>query len=229
MTALITITLLSVTLAVAMTAYAFRLAREARRRSEARVEALAADIHQVSGEERASPVTVNGLFTAEMRRDSSPSFRALAIGAVIVGATLAAMIAGAGRSRQQVGERPSPSPVESRVPAAPAPLELTHLEHDAERDALVIRGTVVDKNDPPSNTSLTAAVFALDGNGAVVGTGSAPLEIASTSAPGGVESSFVVKIAGARDIRRYRVSFRSGDRTVAHVDRRMRLVTAQLP
>src|SRR5262245_38107253 len=219
MFALITITLLSITLALAMSAYAFRLAREERRRSEARVEALAADIHETGREERPTPVTVNGLFTAEMRKEASSPFRALAIGAVIVGAVLAAIVGGTGRSREQPGRQSPPSLAESEIPATPTPLELRRLEHDAEGDGLVVRGTIVGKSDP-SNPPLTAAVFALDQNGMIVGSGSAPLEIASTSASGDVESNFVVKISGAGAIRRYRVRFLSGNRTVAHVDRR---------
>jgi hypothetical protein len=36
----------------------------------------------------------------------------------------------------------------------------------------------------------------------------------------GAESTFVVTLPGAGDVGRYRVSFRTGDRVVSHVDRR---------
>jgi hypothetical protein len=229
MIALITITLLSTAVAVVMSVLAWRLAREERLRSEARVQALAADIREIGGDEIASPVAVQSLFTAEMRAETSTPFRALAIGAVIVGAALSAIVVIAGRPGEHPGARTATVKAEPQSPTDPPPLELTSLEHEAESDGFVIRGTVVDRNPSPSNLPLTAVVFASNSDGIVVGSGRAPLEIASSSASSGVESSFVVSITGVGEIRRYRVSFRRGDRTIAHVDRRDRLVTAQLP
>ena len=68
---------------------------------------------------------------------------------------------------------------------------------------------------------------AFDRDGDLVASGRAPVECDSLAA--GVESTFVVTIPGADDVDRYRVSFRSDDRIVAHVDRRDQAVTAQLP
>jgi hypothetical protein len=225
MTALVAITVLSIGLAIVMSAFAWRLAREERRRSEVRVQALAADIRDVGNDENASPVAVNGLFTAEMRTEPSTSFRALALGAFIVGVALAAIVSIAGRSGGNAAEQTaaeSPASIE-------APLELTSLEDEVDSDGLVVRGTIVNRHSSPSTEPLTAAVFALNRDGIVVGSGRAPLEIASASPSSDVESTFVVRISGVGEIRRYRVSFRSGDRTLAHVDRRARSVTAQLP
>jgi hypothetical protein len=44
--------------------------------------------------------------------------------------------------------------------------------------------------------------------------------IESSALGPGVESTFAVTVAGADDVGRYRVSFRTDDRVVPHVDRR---------
>ena len=152
---LLIITILSLAFAVAMSVVAWRLAREERRRSEARVEALAADIHETGGEERSSPVPVNGLFTAEMRPETSPPFRALAIGVLFVGSVLAAIVVGAGRSRQHVGF--SSRAVADRI-ADPGDAGSTRA-HGASNTTLkamgsIVRGTVVDSRTTRLRTRL---------------------------------------------------------------------------
>ena len=80
--ALIIITVVSLVVAAVMSVVAWRLTRDERRRSEARVSALAADIHG----EGASPVHVSDSFFAEERsRTPGSPFRALAIGVLVVG------------------------------------------------------------------------------------------------------------------------------------------------
>jgi hypothetical protein len=223
---LFTITLLSIALAGVASVFAWRLARDERRRSEARVQALAAEIRETTGDEKPAPVVVNGLFTAEMRAEPSTSFRALSIGAVVVSATLATVLTlGSGDHSAARSAAASEAPGFAETVS----LELMSLEHEVESGGLVIRGTVIERSGGPSNPPLTATIFALNRDGVVVGSGLAPLENAAMSTSGGVESSFVVRITGVGEIQRYRVSFRSGDRTISHVDRRARLVTAQLP
>jgi hypothetical protein len=65
---------------------------------------------------------------------------------------------------------------------------------------------------------LTAVVFVFDRRGGFLSSGRAAVESAALI-PGG-ESTFAVTIPGAEEVARYRVSFRSGDRIVAHVDKR---------
>src|SRR5438874_9085566 len=84
---LILVTLLSLALAAVMTVLAWRLAREQRRRSDARVAELAAEIH--GGRDRDLPlhhvapvVTSHNLFDAAAGQAAPPSRRT----AVIVGA-----------------------------------------------------------------------------------------------------------------------------------------------
>jgi hypothetical protein len=65
---------------------------------------------------------------------------------------------------------------------------------------------------------ITAVVFAFDRDGGFVASGRAPLEFATIAA--GDESPFQVTIPGVKDVGRYRVSFRTKDAVVRHVDRR---------
>jgi hypothetical protein len=105
-------------------------------------------------------------------------------------------------------------------PAAPAaPLELVALGHERDGDRLIVRGVV---RNPPSGAAvdrLTAVVFVFNRDGGFLTSGRVMIE-PSGLRPGG-ESIFVVTIPGAGDVGRYRVSFRTEDRIVPHVDRRV--------
>ena len=65
---------------------------------------------------------------------------------------------------------------------------------------------------------VTAVVFLFDRTGAFVTSSRAPLDF-QTLAPGD-ESPFQITVNGANGIGRYRVSFRTDERVVPHVDRR---------
>jgi hypothetical protein len=227
MTALLFVTIVSVAVAVVMSAVAWRMAREERRRSEARVDVLAADIFE-NRDEESWPVGVNDRFLAETHSEKpTPLFAALAIGALVVGTMIGAAVLMAGGSRGDTDHEGAAAALPAAAPQS-VPLELTALGHEREGDGLVVRGTVHSR-ETVSPGSLTAVVFVLDGSGVVVGSGRAPVEIGAASAASGVESSFVVRINGVGAIHRYRVSFRNQDRTIAHIDRRAHTVTAQVP
>jgi hypothetical protein len=69
-------------------------------------------------------------------------------------------------------------------------------------------------------------VFVFTRDGAFVASGRAA--VAAPALDPGAESTFVVSVPHANDVGRYRVSFRSGDRLVPHVDRRERDPVAEL-
>jgi hypothetical protein len=226
MSALFVVTIASIAIALAMSVVAWRMAREERRRSEARVQALAADIFDTAGD-ASSPVVMNDLFLADAVPETrTPWFAAPAIGALVVGTLIGITILFTRGSHDVEEFAPA---VEAVPAAADETLELTELTHEREEGGLVIRGAVRGDAGAEPDQRLTAVVFALDGSGVVVGSGRAPVEIDPEHRAGGVESSFVVRINGVGEIRRYRVSFRRGDRTIAHVDRRPSAVTAQVP
>jgi hypothetical protein len=213
MIALFVITVLSLAVAAVMSIVAWRLAREERRRSDARVEALNAEIHADeppllrAGEylPPEAPARIRGSLAG-----------ALAIGVLFVGTVVGLAIVfsdGAGTS-----------PVAATT-TAPAPLELIALSHERDGDRLIVRGAI---RNPGRGTAaagpVIAVVSAFDRDGALVASGRAPIEAAA-----GVESTFAVTIAEVDAPHRYRVSFRSGDRAVAHVDRRKQGISVQLP
>jgi len=130
-----------------------------------------------------------------------------------------------GRSSRQI-ERPAASPVQSlrstagptSASAVPVPLELVALGHDREADRLTVRGIVRNPEAGGVVEPLTAVVFAFSPDGRFLASGRAIIE-SSSLRPGG-QSTFVVTVPSAATVGRYRVSFRTGDRIVPHVDRR---------
>ena|SRR5688572_13765063 len=106
--------------------------------------------------------------------------------------------------------------------AAPVaqPLALVSLRHDQGPDGtLVISGVVRNPAGSIGREKLFAAASLVDAGGALVATARAPLDF-TTLAPG-EESPFVVRIAGANGVARYRIGFRdAAGASVAHIDRR---------
>lgn len=106
--------------------------------------------------------------------------------------------------------------------AAPVaqPLGLVSLRHEQGADgSLVISGVVRNPPDSIGREKLFAAASLVDAGGTLVATARAPLDF-TTLAPGD-ESPFVVRIAAADGVARYRIGFRdAAGAPVAHIDRR---------
>jgi hypothetical protein len=239
---LILVTLVSLLVAVVMSVIAWRAAGEERRRSEARVSALAAEIHGADWDLRSEPEDVtpvpmaaDGLFGAVQPAPSASRFAVIvAVGVIVVGsvATLGllsssgshrATRAQAGVSIENSVSGETPANAGNAVPrdgATPLPLELVALGHDRDGDRLTVRGVVRNPSAGTAVNRLTAVVLMFNHEGGFLGSGRATVE-SSVLAPGG-ESTFVVTVPGAAAVGRYRVSFRTDDRVVPHVDRRER-------
>ena len=241
MTVLLVTTLVSLVLAIVMSAVAWRAAREERRRSEARVATLAADIHgavAAAGGRRVeapplhavrpSPPAAADLFTTAPSTASSRSVVVVGIG-LFVFATAAALAVVFSGSRATTANPPGPTTPASPTsqtgpprqvgparPAAVGPLDLVALGHERDGDRLTVRGVV---RNPSGVTAdhLTAVVFLFDRHGDFLSSGRAALDAAL---PPGGESGFTVTVPGARDVARYRVSFRTDTAVVPHVDKR---------
>jgi len=228
---LILVTLLSLALAAVMTVVSWRLAREERRRSEARVAALATEIQPTGDlplQQRTPVATANDMFasTTEGPRSSSPA-AAMVVGAVAV--LLVAAFVWSSGSRSSAASSPQSSAAANRgAVAAPAnrnepnavsvPLELTALTHERDANRLTVRGLVRNPASGGAVRGITAVVFLFDRSGDFVTSGRAPID----ALPPGAESSFAVTIPDVKDVGRYRVSFRTDDRILPHVDRRER-------
>ena len=114
---------------------------------------------------------------------------------------------------------PSAATGDNRSVAAtpPVPLELVALGHERDGDRLVVRGVV--RNPAGSAVEpLTAVVFVFNADGGFVTSARAAVDANALRSAG--ETTFAVTVPDAASVSRYRVSFRSGDRIVPHVDRR---------
>lgn len=241
-TTLIVVTLLSLLVAAAMSAVALRTLRDERLRSVARIAALAADIHDdPMAAQRSAParVAVDDLLLRDGIPVPSPGqmfmsaqarpvgwrlVQAVAVGALVVGAAVAAAIvfgdrgSGAGVIDSESSNMSERSSGAERRISPIAPLELVALGHERDADGLTVRGVL---RNPPAGSELgqlTAVVLVFNRDGVYIASGRAAVHV-SALGPGG-EATFVVTVSGAPDVERYRVSFRTEHDVLPHVDLR---------
>jgi hypothetical protein len=259
---LLVVTVTSMVLAGIMSVIAWRIAREERRRSEARIAALAADIHDdvaavslrradagvpgraegaVGAEEPSwgsgAPVGTSfgatqrwhdelelrpaaaahaDLFSAAQPAPSASRWPAvLGIGALTFGGAAALAIVLSAGPRKAAQDEAVPR---TTATAATLPLELVALGHERDGDRLTVRGVVRNPVAASEIDGVTAVVFVFTRDGGFLTSGRMPLQ--SSALRPGAEATFAVTVTGASDVGRYRVSFRTDDRIVPHVDRR---------
>jgi hypothetical protein len=197
---------------------AWRLLREERQRSAARVSALSAAIDAgVPAPRSTAPVAVSSLFAPE----HSEAARGVPVIKVAVGIVMATLliVAVAMATRGTTGESGDSSAVASSASnRSAAPLELVSMRHQREGGELTVLGLVRNPRNGRTIARVTAVVFAFNRAGEYVASGRAQLDFTTLEA--GDESPFVVKIPGISDVGRYRVSFRTEAGVVRHVDRR---------
>ena len=108
------------------------------------------------------------------------------------------------------------------APVAPAAdraaLELVSMQHAREGRSLTVTGLVRNPRAGSPRSHVSAVVLAFDRSGGFVASGRAGVDF--TNLAPGDESPFVVKIPEAAGVARYRVSFRTEEGAVRHVDRR---------
>jgi hypothetical protein len=240
---LIGITIVSVLIAVAATVIAVRIVRDERRQSQMRVAALAQEIRSTAAldldlQPHATPAlhsasaspslerAVHGaeLFSSGSVRSGRPRLGlSLAIAGFLAATVGAAAIVLGGVSQSssstaaahELGQTDEGT---SKAGSTAAPLELVALAHEREGDTLTVRGSIRNPVSGLEMSRLTAVVFIFDADGGFVASGRALVE-SPALIPGG-ESTFVVTVPAAGGIARYRISFRSGDRIIPHVDKR---------
>ena len=210
---LVVVTLTSMLLAVAMSVIAWRIAGDERRRSEARVAALAAKIHG-GGAVADTP----GLF-AQRSSSRSHSSALFAIGVLVICGTVgSAMFLGARTGGAARTTKPVTAASSAALAPGATPLELVALGHQRDGDQLTVRGVVRNPPSAAERDRLSAVVFLFTPEGGFLTSGRAT--IASPALVPGGESTFIVTVPGAASVGRYRVSFRTDDHIVPHVDRR---------
>jgi flagellar basal body-associated protein FliL len=246
MIVLLVVTLVSMLVAVIMSFVAWRVATEERRRSEARVAALAAEIHGDDFDLRPADVhatptptlaPTRGLFAAAQPAESSSRLATVvALGVIVVGsvATLALLLSSSSHraaNASRADHRANAISADNHSDAtrvansdtretsvSAVPVELVALGHDRDGDQLTVRGIVRNPSSGLALERLTAVVFLFNRDGNFLASGRATVQ-SPTLNPGG-ESTFVVTVAHAADVGRYRVSFRTDDGVVPHIDRR---------
>lgn len=204
------LSIMAVTAALVAAAYAWHVAREDRLRSEARVAALAAAIDGSEGSEGPGPMFERAPRAGLQGRPLLKIGVGFAMAVLVI--VLIAMS----------GERPKTAVVDDQTPPGESSqsLELLSMRHARAGDGLRVTGLVRNRG-AAANTPIMAVVFVFDREGGFVASGRAPLEFGAIA--NGDESPFQVTIPDAKDVGRYRVSFRTPAGIVPHVDRRATL------
>jgi hypothetical protein len=201
---------------VALTAFAVYQIRVERRRSDARVAALATAIDDprwqvlLEGEELQEPVVTSSptlsLVVPHVERPSrTPAFALAAL--VIIGAATLLLVGMNGGTR-------TARPV---APTGAASIELVSMRHALDGETLIVSGLV--RNPTGSTTpALSAVISVLGRDGRVVARGESQLDAVVLDP--GKETTFRVSVSEVSDPGRYRLAFMNGSRIVPHVDRR---------
>jgi hypothetical protein len=209
---LLVVSMIAVVAAIAAIAYAWRIARSERLRSDARVAALAAAIDGTSENADTTPMFER---TPRSGLQGRPLLK-LGVGFAMAVLVIVLIAMSGDRHSTSADER---EPVASGQLAAPA-LELLSMRHTRSGDGLTVTGLVRNRGAADA-ASIAAVVFVFDREGGFVASGRAPLEFGSVAL--GDESPFKVTIPDVKDVGRYRVSFRTPVGIVPHVDRRATL------
>lgn len=198
---LVLLSIFSFSAAVVFGYLAWHTRREERRRSDARIAALAMAIDGDDPGADGPPAMFGRPRHAGVRRNP------ILTAAAGIGVTVAIVVAVAMTTRQPE----QPARTESQ-------LELLAMRDARDRDTLTISGVVRNAGRGSEIDRVTAVVLAYGPNGSFLATGRAPLEIPRLRP--GEESPFVVSLPGVIGVQRYRVTFRGSQGVVRHVDLR---------
>jgi hypothetical protein len=245
---LIVVTLLSLTVAAMMSLVAWRAVRSERRRSEARVTALAADIHildDVQGRDTApagaatrapegdlplqevpTSISTRSMFAPDHPTPTRSRLAVVvALGVLGVGASaaLAVVLGGAGRSTGVEPRSDAAQQAPSAENGTPENATMTNapLELVAlghERDADSLTVRGVLRNPASGKELGQLTAVVLLFNHDGGFVASGRAAVQAPTLEPGGETTFVITIPGVADVERYRVSFRIEDRVVPHVD-----------
>jgi hypothetical protein len=247
-TTLVGVTLLSMAMAASLSVVVWRMLRDERQRSDARVIALSrmAGAHQKSTDARvlqafprdtrggaqrdlsqelplhddAPVVMASDLFTAP--KHESPWGHRVAVmsglGLVVASVILFALTAADRKAPARSAQAPA---AQGAAPAAAATggLELLSLRDSRQAESLTITGLVHNPRDGVALTRVTVTAYTFDDKGSFLASGRALIDV--TALAPGDESPFVVSVPVSDAVARYRIGFRDeAGRVIAHVDKR---------
>ena len=246
-TTLVAATLVSLAMATALSVVVWRLLRDERRRSNARVAALTELAARDDAAVRTRPIAKPLPALTEVRREarpialsdlplresspvnsSAPLFaqpeptspwprRGVVMIALALAGAAAVLLTLTIKNQQRMSDA---SDGIASTPGAPS-LELLSLRDARDANGLTITGLVENPRNGVKLTRVTVTAFAFDQRGAFLASGRALLDV--TSLAPGDESPFVISVPlpTPGPVARYRVSFRGEDgRVISHVDKR---------
>jgi hypothetical protein len=221
---LLLVTLTSMLLAAIMSVVAWRSSREERRRSDARIALLAADIHGEPAAPAAVVEATGDLFAPEPSAPRGLRFAAVAgCGLLVCGSAAALAVVSSNASSDAPNHPASRASIAERQTGASnaaVPIELLALGYEREGDQLIVKGVVRNPSAGAPLDRVTAVVLLFKEDGGFLTSGRTALDPSSLG-PGG-ETAFAVVVPGASGVGHYRVSFRMDDHVVPHIDRRSR-------
>lgn len=199
---LLVITFISLCVGAGGALVAWRLIRESRERSAARVAALAEEIESDPPEEAPQRLFA----TTDETRRLGRAVPLIFVSVLLVGVMAATAALGTGA--ESGGTR-----------GTSKALELLSLTHAVKDNGLHITGLVRNPDGNETVTQVVAVVFVFDAKNNFLSSARAPLDF--TNLGSGEESPFVVTIPAAESVGRYRVSFRRLEGgLIPHVDKR---------
>jgi hypothetical protein len=215
---LVAVTFGALGLAGALLFYVLRLTREERDRSDARAAALT----ELIGEGRSDawsatdgPDAPDAIVRAPMFGSAAADVQGTTPGWLLVPA-IGVLVVGLAITGIYVWNRPDMAT--AAAPAASVPLELVSLRHERQGDTLIVSGLVRNPHAGQTITGLSAVAFTFDRQGTFLTSGRVQLDFPQLGA--GDESPFAISVPQSAGVGRYRVSFRTEDGVVPHLDRR---------
>ncbi len=229
-TTLIGVTLLSLAMAAALSVIVWRMLRDERARSAARITALttlaAAPATASEGTAdlplREAPPSVGAMFTEP--EGASPWGNRLAVMAALGLVAASVVLFALAASGTKTSARGA-APAAARQSAPAAGLELLSLRDVRDGDTLTITGLVQNPRGGGPLARVTVTAYTFDDQGSFLASGRALIDV-TAFAPGD-ESPFVVTVPVTGAVARYRIGFRAEDGSViAHIDKRHPAPTA---
>jgi hypothetical protein len=242
-TTLVIVTLLSLGMAGALSVIVWRMLRDERLRSDARVAALTTlaaapavrqpaahldlPIRPAAAAPRRAAVPaprVGELFVDRVEEESPWRNRFVvmaALGLVIASAILFTLAANGRVTHRAVSPAlPTANTPPAQPSSAPQPgLELVSMRDARTAGVLTITGLVRNPQGGMLLSRVSVTAYAFDAKGAFLASGRALLDV--TSLTPGDESPFVVSVPVNEAVARYRIGFRGDDgRVIAHIDKR---------
>jgi hypothetical protein len=248
-TTLVSVTLLSMTMAAALSVIVWRMLRDERQRSEARVTALTAMASRpikpaAAPERRPSAIDLpirEGAAIAGASLFAEPDhtspwghrFAVMAGVALVLASAILFALTANNRSGASQSARTAATPAAAGRPASVGDatrgvgLELLSLRDTRQpldparggSGTLTITGLVQNPRAGTLLSRVTVTAYAFDDKGAFLASGRALIDV--TSLAPGDESPFVVSVPVTETVARYRIGFRTEDgRVISHIDKR---------